>query len=360
MEVQAAHRVRCSDRLEVFEGLAAGQAAVQRLAGGGTEGRQRSVCALPQRGQSTLPRAWMRIGCGPSCTARRRRRRDAVARSLRRPSALIQSVVQAGARRVRDRHRAEAGGRQRVVHALRDDLGGRAAAVGGRQHHLDGRRRLRPGCTSRTMPRSHTDSTGTSGSGTPSAPPRRRSRSHGRPSPSPARPGVLALQRLHLGQDEAHVLAVHALRAGADEGRVGGTASAWPRQHACISAASRIAALARAGPRPRPRPRRRPRRRRTSRRVGPDAVQRGAMRRAIRRCRRPAAPPSRRRAAGGSAPPSGLAGDGGQFGVATTAMRCQASFSQVASRKLRSTVSAKSPPGECALLRASAARPASG
>jgi hypothetical protein len=112
-EVRSSSGIRWSDRLEVFEGFAAGEAAVQRLAGGGAEGRQALGVALPQRGQSTL-RAWMRIGIGPSCTAAcPLGGAMPYARSLRRPSSLIQSVVQAGARRVRHRHRREAGGDQR-------------------------------------------------------------------------------------------------------------------------------------------------------------------------------------------------------------------------------------------------------
>jgi hypothetical protein len=65
VEVQSAHdgQDEWSDRLEVFEGLAAGQAAVQRLAGGGAEGRQPlGVRAAAARAGDGRGPAWMRIG----------------------------------------------------------------------------------------------------------------------------------------------------------------------------------------------------------------------------------------------------------------------------------------------------------
>jgi hypothetical protein len=157
----------------------------------------RSVRGLPQRGQAR----------SRACSGRRLHRGgatgpggDAVGAQLARASALIQSVVQAGARCATRTGPRPARGLDRA-HALLDDLGGRAARVGGREHHLQrGRPRLR---TSRTMPRSHHREhrhlgVGHAGQHGPGA----RVATFGRRSGlrSPHAPGVGALQRLHLGQ----------------------------------------------------------------------------------------------------------------------------------------------------------------
>jgi hypothetical protein len=77
------------------------------------------------------------------------------------------------------------------------------------------------------MPRSTTDSAGTSGSGTPFSTPRPgRSRcARRRHFITTRRRGKLRVQRLHLGQQMAQVLAVHAARAGAAKAGAGGSGS---------------------------------------------------------------------------------------------------------------------------------------
>jgi hypothetical protein len=84
----------------VFKRLAAADAAVQRLAGGGAEGRQplglQAVAARAGDGGGRAA-ATRRIGT-PAPASTGPGGAMPYARSLRRPSSLIQSVVQAGAR----------------------------------------------------------------------------------------------------------------------------------------------------------------------------------------------------------------------------------------------------------------------
>jgi hypothetical protein len=231
---------RWSDRLEVFEGFAAVDAAVQRLAGGDAEGRQPfGLRAAAARAVDVA--AWMRIRRAPSCTAVPVGGAMPYARSLRRPSSLIQSVVQAGARRVLCVTGAKPAAPVRV-HALRDDLGGRAAAVGGRQHHLDARRRRRLAPRARCPGRT-TDSAGTSGSA-PGQPPRRSPRARRPSRPSPGAPGCWRCSDCISARMKPMCSLCTPLLAGADEGRVGGSGQRGLGQHACTSASH----AARSGP----------------------------------------------------------------------------------------------------------------
>ena len=165
VEVQAAHIG--SDGLKYSKGSRQARQRYSALQAVEPKAERRSVSALPQRGQAT-PRGRMRTCAAPAATA-------AVPRAARcrrpaacaRPSALIQSVVQAGASRCVTVTGPRPAVDERLAHALGDDLGGRAAAVGGREHDLD--RPSSCASTSRTMPRSRTESTGTSGSGTASS-----------------------------------------------------------------------------------------------------------------------------------------------------------------------------------------------
>ena len=202
-------------RLEVLERLAAGAAAVQRLA------RRRAERRQPLGVGAAAARAGEARAADEADGARA----DAAAPggampcacSFARPSALIQSVVHAGARCSVTVTRAEAGVGERGAHVAAMTSVAGQPRVGRRQHDLErvGARRR----TSRTMPRSHTDSAGTSRVAARrvlDAQCRRQAAAargvHHRP------PGMAALQSLHLGQDEAEVLAVHAERAGAAEG----------------------------------------------------------------------------------------------------------------------------------------------
>ena len=145
------------------------------------------------------------------------------------------------------------------------------------------------------------------------------------------------------------MLAVPAALAGAAERPLGRQRRGRRRRAPRASRpARRRAARPSAGRGRWPRPARRPRRRSNSSAMyGHSAVERVAhARRAIRRCRRRGAPPSRRHAAGGSALPSAPCRRCRRARRRSSARsRCHSSFSQVASAKLRSTVNAKSPRG---------------
>ena len=105
----------------------------------------RSVCRLSQRGQAMAglrtpaDQADRHAGAG----IHRAGRRDAVVAQL--AAAVVADPVGGPGRRAlqRHRHRAQAGGGDGIDHALADDLGGRAAGIGGRQHHLQHRHRRR-------------------------------------------------------------------------------------------------------------------------------------------------------------------------------------------------------------------------
>ena len=161
---------------------------------------RRSVFVLPQRGHATAcarrpggsaaPAAPPRLPLGGAMP---------YSRSLRRPSSLIQSVVQAGRALQRHARGPEAGGVDGVEHALLDHLGGGAAGVGGREHDLEAvvvgdhvahdaevahrqRRHFGVEHAVQHLPRAST----------------RVSRCAS-PAPSPHAPGIGALQVLHLG-----------------------------------------------------------------------------------------------------------------------------------------------------------------
>ena len=88
--------------LKCSNGSPAGEAALERLAGGRAEGGEalgvRAAAARAGERRDARARPTKRIGTAPSARDRPGRR-DAVGAQLARPSALIQSVVQAGARR---------------------------------------------------------------------------------------------------------------------------------------------------------------------------------------------------------------------------------------------------------------------
>ena len=176
--------------------------------------------------RAAAARAGERRGAGARHEAHRHRcRRGAPARAARCRSraasrgraALIQSVVQAGARRMR---RRAPGPRPAASiassDALLDHLGRRAAGVGRRDDDLEPVVVLDHVAHDAEV--AHRDA-GTSGSSTPSQhlPGALDARARSAARRSPHAPGKAALQVLHLGQDVAQVLAVHAALAGAAE-----------------------------------------------------------------------------------------------------------------------------------------------
>ena len=314
---------------------------------------RRSVCALPQRGQATASarRPTMRIGALPS--AARPRRRDAVVAQL--APAVVADPVGGPGRGAAHASRAPGprpAASMASTHAALDDLGGRAAAVGRREHDLQRRRRgpaPRARCPGRA-PRC----AGTSGSGTASSTAQARSvrvgcerapfttRPRGRRAAGTAsRPGCSPCARC----------ARRACRCCGRPSRRGSGQRAPRRGPRAISASQGSRSSAAAGPRPlAAAAASTASASNSSARVGPQPRQRGlACGGATPRCRRPGAPPSRRHAAGGSALPSAPCRRWRPARRRSNrAAAAHSSFSQVASMRLRSTVKAKSPRGSSA------------
>ena len=223
-----------------------------RLAGRGTEGRQPlGVAAAAARAGDALRLAAEDADRHGAVGRGRAGRRDAVLEQLAAAFGADPVGGPGGCALQRDAGRPEAG--------LRDGFAARRARSprwrGSRSRSASARSRAhrRDRSTSRTMPRSRTDSAGTSGSSTvPSTSHACSQRVVATAAVrSPHASGKRALQMLHLGQDVAHVLAVHAALAGAAEGRfVGHGQRRFVEDRRASRRATALCRSAQRGPRP--------------------------------------------------------------------------------------------------------------